>query len=162
MELIKTGNSEPCVLNGGVLLCLPQEKEQLMQLQELQVELASRSLELESFQGTVDSSEQVFILTSTFKPPTIPPFAAPFSHRLFSFTLLVRVSSSIPPFCSCVTRFSACVYVYNHNAIFSQHLPSVGFAANKSVSLIFLFFQFTRAVNPFFWGHLMKHNWRPA
>lgn len=63
MELIKTGNSEPCLLNGGVLVCLPQEKEQLMQLQELQAELASRSLELESFKGTVDSSEQVFILT---------------------------------------------------------------------------------------------------
>lgn len=34
-----------------------------MQLQELQAELASRSLELESFKGTVDSSEQVFVLT---------------------------------------------------------------------------------------------------
>lgn len=121
-----------------------------MQLHELQAELASRSLELESFKGTVDSSEQVFILTLTLKPPTISPYAPPSSH--FSFTVLVCVSSSIPPFSSCLIRFSACVYVYNHNAIFSQHLPSVGFAANKCVSLIFLFFLFTRAVDPFFWA----------
>ncbi|XP_011616362.2 huntingtin-interacting protein 1 isoform X1 [Takifugu rubripes] len=42
-----------------------QEKEQLMQLQELQAELASRSLELESFKGTVDSSEQSNKVLST-------------------------------------------------------------------------------------------------
>lgn len=74
-----------------------------MQLQELQAELASRSLELESFKGTVDSSEQVFILTLSFKPPTITPFAPPSSYWLFSFALLVCVSSSIPPFCSYVS-----------------------------------------------------------
>lgn len=45
------------------LVCLTQEKEQLDQLQELQSELTSRTLELESFKGTIDSSEQVILLT---------------------------------------------------------------------------------------------------
>lgn len=44
-------------------MCGSQAREQLDELQELQTELTSRTMELESFKGTIDSSEQVRLLT---------------------------------------------------------------------------------------------------
>lgn len=55
--------AKPVVLSCDVLVCRTQAQEQLDQLQELQRELSSRAMELESFKGTMDLSEQVCLLT---------------------------------------------------------------------------------------------------